>query len=415
LTRVILLNRFFFPDHSATGQLATDLTRDLAARGFDVIAITSRQRYDNPNANLARDESLSGVRIRRVGTTHFGRQNLVGRAIDYLSFYVSSSFELWRESARGAVIIAMTDPPLLSVPALVVARLRGCNTVNWLQDIFPELAERLNLLRPQPLIDFLRMLRNWSLRHADASVVIGERMAAHVAPYCAAPPVVIPNWALAESPESDASNLSVDETAGGVLRSRWGLGAAFVVGYSGNMGRAHRLDGIIDAANALRTEPGLRFLLIGDGAQRSSLEARVRNHGLQNVMFLPYQPLECLRESLLVPDIHIITLDERLEGLIVPSKFVGVLAIGRPVIWIGAADGELVTLVRESGCGVSVPPGDDAQLARVLRDLAEDHACGGARLHSMGHAATTLWSRRFRRRDALSAWAQVIEQCAQKA
>jgi len=414
LTRVVLLNRFFSPDHSATSQLATDLTTDLAARGFDVVAITSRQRYDNPSAHLARDETLSGVRIRRVDSTHFGRQNLVGRAIDYLSFYASSSYALWRESTRGSVIIAMTDPPLLSVPALIVARLRGCKTVNWLQDVFPEVAERLDLLHPRALADFLRILRNWSLRHAEATVVIGERMAAHVASYCAVPPVVIPNWALAEFPHSNAWSPSADKMASGALRRRWGLGAAFVVGYSGNMGRAHRLDGIIDAADALRTEPALRFLLIGDGAQRPSLEARVRSLGLQNVMFQPYQLLEHLRDSLLLPDIHIVTLDERLEGLIVPSKFVGVLAIGRPVLWIGAEDGEIGSLVQESGCGVTVPPGCAAKLARVLRELAEDHACAGARLQSMGHAAQALWSRRFRRRDALNAWAAVIKQCAQE-
>jgi colanic acid biosynthesis glycosyl transferase WcaI len=412
LTRVVLLNRFFFPDHSATSQLATDLTTELAARGFEVVTIASRQRYDNPDARLARDDARSGVRIRRVGTTRFGRQNLIGRAIDYLSFYISASYALWREGTPGAVIIAMTDPPLLGVPALIVARLRGCNTLNWLQDVFPELAERLDLLRPRGLGRLLRGLRNWSLRHADTTVVIGEQMAAHVAPHCATPPVVIPNWALAENPESQASGLSADETAAVALREHWGLGKTFVVGYSGNMGRAHRLDGIIDAAEALRSDSALRFVLIGNGAQRPSLEARVRNLGLHNVMFQPYQPLERLRESLMLPDIHIVTLDERLEGLVVPSKFVGVLAIGRPVIWIGAADGELGTLVRDSGCGVRVPPGDSAALASELRGLSVDHVAGGERLQAMTMAAKDLWSRRFRRQRALDAWAGVIELCA---
>jgi colanic acid biosynthesis glycosyl transferase WcaI len=100
---------------------------------------------------------------------------------------------LWREARRGAVIIAMTDPPLLGVPALFVARLRAAHCVNWVQDIYPEVAERLNLLRPRALAYFLRTLRNWSLRHADATVVIGEQMGAHMAPFCAGPPVVIPN------------------------------------------------------------------------------------------------------------------------------------------------------------------------------------------------------------------------------
>jgi glycosyltransferase involved in cell wall biosynthesis len=112
------------------------------------------------------------------------------------------------------------------------------------------------------------------------------------------------------------------------LRAQWGLEDAFIVGYSGNMGRAHRLDELIDAACALRLQPDLRFVLISDGAQRAALQGRVTVLGLKDVVFQPYQPRERLRESLSLPDIHIVSLDERLEGLIVPNKFVGVLAMG---------------------------------------------------------------------------------------
>jgi colanic acid biosynthesis glycosyl transferase WcaI len=158
------------------------------------------------------------------------------------------------------------------------------------------------------------------------------------------------------------------------------------------------------AACALRAQPALHFLMIGDGVRRTGLEARARSLGLQNVMFQPYQSLERLRESLTVPGIHIVTLDERLEGLMVPSKFVGVLEMDRPVLWIGAADGEVGRLVQESGCGVTVPPRDAIELARVLRGLSDNHARGGERLRSMAIAATALWSDRFRRRYALDAW-----------
>jgi colanic acid biosynthesis glycosyl transferase WcaI len=414
LTRVVVLNRFFFPDRSATGRLATDLAVHLAGRGFDLVAITGRRRYDDPAAHLGRDGACAAQRIRRVATTQFGRQSLIGRAVDYLSYYVCSSFALWREARRGAVIIAMTDPPLLGVPALFVARIRSAHYVNWLQDVYPEAAERLNLLRPRALASFLRALRNWSLRHADATVVIGEQMGVRMAPFCAAPPVVIPNWAQVECLESTDSNPSSDAVAARTLRVKWGLGDAFLVGYSGNMGRAHRLDVVIETACALRTQPSVHFLMIGEGLQRIALEARAQSLGLQNVTFQPYQPFERLRESLAVPDIHIVTLDERLEGLMVPSKFVGVLAVGRPVLWIGAADGEVGRLVQDSGCGVTVPPGDAIELARALRDLADDHARGGERLRSMAIAAKALWSDRFRRRSALDAWAAVIEQCARE-
>jgi colanic acid biosynthesis glycosyl transferase WcaI len=207
---------------------------------------------------------------------------------------VSACFTLWREINWGAIVIALTDPPLLSVPALVVARLRGAHCANWLEDVFPEVTERLNMVRPTALASFLRTLRNWSLRHARATVVIGERMATHVAAFCAPQPVVIPNWALAECPESGDPSPSGYAIATHALRANWGLGDAFVVGYSGDLGRPHRLDELIDAAYALRSLPSLRFLMSGDGAQRGALEERARSLGLQNVMFQLYQPLERL-------------------------------------------------------------------------------------------------------------------------
>lgn len=411
MTQVLLLNRYFFPDYSATSQLATDLAVDLAAHGFEVVAITSRQRYDDPTARLAPEQIHAQIRIRRVGTTRFGRKNLIGRALDYLSFYLAASFALWREARRGAVVIAMTDPPLLGVPALAIARLRGAHCVNWLQDVFPEVAERLRVLRSRGLAGTFRVLRNSSLRHSTTTVVIGDQMAALVAPLCRSPPVVIPNWALEESNEADGAIASGEIASSNPLRATWGLGNGFIVGYSGNMGRAHRLDELIDAASALRSHPDLRFVLIGDGAQRAALEARVQDLRLENVMFQPYQPRERLRESLSLPDIHIVSLDERLEGLIVPSKFVGVIAMGRPVLWIGAADGEIGSLVRTSGCGVSVSSDDTEALIHVLRELIDDYTTGGDRLQVMAYQARVLWQERFRRRDALNAWATVIKRC----
>lgn len=412
MTRVILLNRYFFPDYSATSQLVSDLAIDLAAYGCEVIVIASRQCYDNPAAQLAPEQFHAGVRIRRVGTTRFGRKNLIGRALDYMSFYLSASFALWREVRRETVAVAMTDPPLLGVAVVAIARLRGAYCVNWLQDVFPEVAERLRVLRSRWLASTLRVLRNWSLRHSATTVVIGDQMAALVMPLCRSKPVVIPNWALEESNEASDEVARSDILGSSPLRSAWTLGNAFVVGYSGNMGRAHRLESLIDAALALRSHLDLRFVLIGDGAQRAALEARVQRLGLKNVMFQPYQPRERLRESLSVPDIHIVSLDERLEGLIVPSKFVGVIAMGRPVLWIGAEDGEIGSLVHSSGCGVCVPPDDSNSLTRVLQELSDDHACGGARMRAMAHQARVLWRQRFQRRDALNAWRATIERCA---
>src|SRR5215470_9601480 len=131
-------NRYFHPDHSATSQLLSDLAFALAAEGRAVAVVTSRQRYDAPRDTLAPRQSIDGVEIYRVWTSRFGRSNLFGRAIDSATFYLSASWCLWRLVRRGDVVIAKTDPPMLSVIAGPLCRRRGARIVNWLQDIFPE-------------------------------------------------------------------------------------------------------------------------------------------------------------------------------------------------------------------------------------------------------------------------------------
>src|SRR5712692_8706193 len=164
--RVVFVNRYFYPDHSATSQMVSDLTFHLASRGWTVGVITSRQRYDEPGAALPGRETVRGVEIRRVWSTRFGRSFLPGRAVDYATFYASALLAILRE--RRATVVAMTDPPLLSV----IAALGSRRVVNWIQDLFPDVATRLGFRVPR----FVARLREWSLRAARKNVAIGDAM-----------------------------------------------------------------------------------------------------------------------------------------------------------------------------------------------------------------------------------------------
>jgi len=400
--RVFFVNRFFHPDHSATSQIASDLAFELAARGLEVVAITSRQRYDNAAAALPRAEVARGVRIVRLRTPIFGRENLAGRALDYLGFYFGAMWSVLRGAQRGDVVVAMTDPPLLGVVLWPAAALRGARLVHWLQDLFPEIAERLGVRAIRPLAPVLRALRNAALRRGHATVVIGEAMGRQVEREGGRASTVIPNWALEEATDSSAkaSTARLDHP----LRREWALSDSFIVGYSGNMGRAHQLDGLIEAATLLKDEPGIAFLLIGEGAQRAALERTTRERALANVQFRPYQPRSALRSSLTLPDIHVVSLDARLEGLMVPSKFVGAIALGKPVLWLGAEAGEVGALLRSAQAGIVVQAEDAAALAAAIRALARDPA----RLQSMAVQAHLLWQQRYRRADALAQWQRLL-------
>ena len=392
--KLIFVNRYFHPDHSATSQLLCDLAFHLARQaGREVCVVTSRQRYDDPEARLPARERVNGVDVHRAWTTGFGRGSLPGRALDYLSFYVAAALALGRLASRGDVIVAMTDPPLISVVAGFVAHLRGARLVNWVQDAFPEVAQALGVR--VPFAAWLRALRNRSLRSAGMNVVLGERMAdwARAQGVPDRRFVVIPNWA-------DGDAIRPLAHADNPLRQEWGLAGRFVVAYSGNLGRAHDYQTLLDAAERLRAESDIVFLFIGGGHHRTAVDAAVKARGLENIRFLPYQPRERLCRSLGLADAHWLSLVPALEGLIVPSKFYGVLAAGRPAVMVGDAEGEIGRMLARYDCGMTVAVGQGAELAKAilrLRDAPE--LCD-----AMGRRARAAFDAHHARGLAFAAW-----------
>ena len=326
--------------------------------------------------------------------------------MDYLSFYLTVGWHLRRLARADDVVVAMTDPPLLSVLVYWALTGRPVRVVNWLQDLYPEVATALGVgALGGRLGAWLRQVRNRSLRHATLNVAIGERMAKAVrATGIPSGQVrVLHNWADCEAirPLAPAANR---------LRREWGVEDAFVVGYSGNLGRAHAYETVLDAAALLRAESAagdtpVVFLFIGDGQRLAELRAEAARRGLESLLrFHPYQPRESLALSLGVADVHWISLRPALEGLIVPSKFYGVAAAGRPVLFVGDPDGEIPLLLAAHDCGLCVREGNGAGLAAAIRRLRDDVALR----ERQGAHARRLLVERFEQRRALEAWEGVL-------
>lgn len=400
MARLIFVNRFFYPDHSATSQILSDLAFALSENGHDVHVVASRQIYDQPAASLPAEETVNGVRIHRVLTTRYGRVGLSSRAVDYLSFYASVIPHLCQLTRRGDIVIAKTDPPLISIIAAAVARYRSAYLVNWLQDIYPEVAMELKVPLSSPAARALMPPRNWSLRAAKVNVVLGTSMAARLAAIDVPADRIriIPNWiddqAIMPVPHQDNA-----------LRREWKLQDKFVVGYSGNLGRAHEFETLLAAADRLRSDPRFAFVVIGGGRQFDGLAAAVEERKLaDSFRLLPYQDREKLRYSLGVPDVHWISMHPPLEGLLFPSKFYGIAAAGRAVIALTGGQGEIAWLVRRHACGFVVEPGDADGFTRAITKLADDPALCAA----MGARARTMLERQFSRQHAIAAWETLL-------
>ena len=152
------------------------------------------------------------------------------------------------------------------------------------------------------------------------------------------------------------------------LRREHGWGDRFVVMHSGNVGLSQDLDTMLDAAELLRAQEDVLFVVIGEGAARAGLVREAGRRGLDNVQFLPYQPKDRLSESLGAADLHVVGLHRGLRGFIVPSKVYGIMAAGRPFIAAAEEGSEPARIVGEHRCGVRVEPGDDAYVRRVVAD-----------------------------------------------
>jgi colanic acid biosynthesis glycosyl transferase WcaI len=405
MKRVLFVNRFFSPDHSATSQLLGDVATDLACHGHEVHVITSQQLYDDPRARLPPHDVVGGVHVHRITTTRFGRSRLIGRGVDYLSFYASTWRLLARLTQTDDIVIAMTDPPLISLVAMRAASLRGARLVNWLQDIYPEVAVELGVpfLRG-PILRGISYLRDRSLKIAAANVVLGNLMADKVASRGVSRDRIhiIPNW----SEDDQVVPVAPDDNP---LRREWGLENKFVVGYSGNLGRAHEFDTVLASAERLQGDPAIAFLCIGGGHQMEGLAKRVKERGLRNFRFVDYQEQAVLKYSLGVPDIHWISLRPQVEGLIVPSKIYGIAAAGRPVIAICAKNGEIATMVQQYECGVVVEPGNADALVNAILQLSNDTALRAG----MGRQARAMLEAHFTRRQALERWRYLLQNVGQ--
>lgn len=397
--KIIFINRFFYPDQSATSQLLTDLVTKLDINA-EIVVISSRCVRANPDIRLDTEDTLEHVQIKRVYTTNFGKKLLVGRLLDFFFFYVSSFFMLLRILGKNDVVVVKTDPPLISIISHLAVRFKGARQINWLQDIYPEVATRLGIKGFNGYLgNLLVKLRNNTLKNAMFNVVLGDVMFSHVESLGADRQKIhiIHNW-------SDGNIIKPVNKKSNHLIKEWGLEGKFVVCYSGNMGRAHEFDTILNAIEKLKTNKNIVFLFIGDGAKRQWLEQQSIKRKLNNMIFKPYQDFEKLSYSLSIGDVHLISLIPELEGLIVPSKFYGVMAAGRPSFFIGSESGEIKKMLNDSKCGLSFRINDSNGLANEIENLSMDEV----NKKEMSNRARSEYIKKYDKAIALEKWNSLL-------
>lgn len=389
---MIAVNRYYAPSTAATAQLLTDLLEDQAARGTHVTFITSRNGYNGHAATLPIRETLNGVHVHRVWTSHLEHLGLAGRAIDYATFYLTAFIALIILTRRGDTILANTDPPLMSIPAALVCRLRAARLVNWCHDLFPEVADAVGMRwAGGPVGQLLCRLRNRSFRKAATNIVLNQTMRAHLAAQAVPDDRlrVLHHWSIEDSAHHPRNRQP---------------GEPFTICYSGNLGRVHKIDAIIDLVDRTWLIPGLQWRFVGGGSAHARLQAAIAQHGWSNVTFAPYAPRHELGQSLAACDVHLVSLDPACEGLVQPSKIYGILAVGRPALFIGSPTGGIARMLDRHDAGLTLSVDAPETWAPMLGALIDDQE----RRAAMGRNARRAYEERYAREHAFAAWAEVL-------
>ena len=365
---ILFLNRSYWPDTEATGQLLTELTTDLS-QWFDVTVIAGRPNHvdqdANPDSGLADD--YRGVTVRRVWHSRFSKYSSLGRLINLATFTLAAWRAARRLSRQPDVIVVQSDPFFLPlIGRRLQLRYGNCPLVCYLQDLYPDVAVAVGKVREGWLTQTIRKLLFNVYRHSQKVVVLSTDMRQRCKEYGVPTETVevVSNWADTNDVRPIKSN--------NAFRRQHGLEDRFIVMYSGNMGLAHDLDTLLDAANLLRDREDLEWVFVGDGARRESAIHRAEQLGLSRIRFLPYQPRSFLTHSLSAADVHLVSVRPRTTACVMPSKFYGILASGTPSVAVVDPETELSELINKHEVGFTCVPGDAQSLAERIRELADN-------------------------------------------
>jgi glycosyltransferase involved in cell wall biosynthesis len=384
---ILLIHQVFVRPDDPGGTRHYEMARWLVRAGHKVTILASPYSYQTGQrvTEKPREVLEPGLEVIRCSVWGSVHRSFFWRTVGFLSFMVSS---LVLGVAQPKVdLVWGTSPPLPQVlTAWLAARLKGSKFLFEVRDLWPAFAIQLGVLRNPIGIRLSLRLERFLYRRADCLVVNSPGFIDHLATHGAA-------RAKIHLVRNGVDPAMFDPTSKGAqVRARNRLEGKFVALYAGAHGISNDLEVLLDAADILRDDPRIQFLLVGDGKEKPGLALRATEMKLDNVMFLPPVPKSEMPEVLAACDCGVAILKPiPLYGTTYPNKVFDYMAAGRPVVL--AIDGVIRKVVEDAGAGLAVPPGNPAALADAIRTLADDPA----RARDMGRRGRFCVERDFSR------------------
>ena len=387
---MLIITELYYPEDTSTGYFLTGIAEGLASAGMPVRVLCAQPSYRLKGVEAPEREVRAGVNIRRVRAPAGDKNKLWQRAWLALGLTWRFSMAISEELREGEVVLVVTNPPTLPWIVAWMAHSRKAKAHLLVHDVYPDVLVPTGLAREGSMVfRVVDALQRWAWPRFDAVVVLGRDMRARVLRKC--PQLegrvhIIPNW-------GDLSAVPCLPRAGNALRARLGLADAFVVQFSGNLGRTHGVDDFLALAAKLRDEPMVRFLVYGWGAGRARIEEAVASGELPNLTLLPPCERSELAEYLNACDLFFLPFKAGMEGISVPSRLYNVLAAGNPVLAVAGAESELAMVIEEEKIGWVVAPGNTEGMLAAVRSALDGNRSLPAMRGRARAAAETKYSK----------------------
>jgi glycosyltransferase involved in cell wall biosynthesis len=396
---ILMISQVYPPDPAAVGQYMHDAAAALVRQGCRVTVYCANRGYNDPAQKYAGREVREGVEIRRLPLSSLGKKTIAHRLLAQSMFLSQAALRgLLKRELNG--ILVSTSPPMASIAALVIRLFRRVPVKFWVMDLNPDQLVAMGKVRQTSLIaQAFNALNRMILRAADDVIALDRFMADRLTQKLDVrfKLTVLPPWPLdAMEPVDHAEN---------PFRTEHGLEGKFVVMYSGNHGQTTPVTTLLEAAVRMQDRSNLVFMFIGGGVGKRDVEAVLERYRPANIISLPYQPLERLRYSLSAADVHVVTMDDAVVGVIHPCKVYGAMALARPVLFIGPDQSHVGDIMRGESIGWRVRQGDvDGTVAALDEMLRMDPG----ELKAMGRRATQIVNDRFQRGPMIKTFSDVV-------
>lgn len=361
--KVVLVSEFFYPYKTSTQKILTELAEDFVEYGLEVDVLTTKNAYREEKQDLRKCEIYRGINIKRVFSTEGNRDSKIGRLLNYITFTTSVFFNLLFKKNYDKILF-VSNPPLVPFIGYLIKKLRGKNYIYLVHDIYPDVAEKLGVIKKGSIISKVMNYMNKKIyTNAERIIALGKDMKSVIVDKGVDEEKIeiVTNWA--------DSRVNYEKEVDKNFYKKYRLENKFNILYTGNISKVHAIDTIVEVAKILKNEEDIMFTFVGDGNRKQDLIKLKEMEDLRNIQLENYMFGEEYNNLLNCANLFITTLQQGIEGLGVPSKTYTYMSVAKPLIAIMSENSEIGSMVNQYNLGKQFNNKEYHKIAEFILEL----------------------------------------------